>query len=287
MITDASNAENVGQVDCPAFPSYPQFLEVPAPLAMLRGTAIQAKRAWQGLLQPFADDEDARLALRALAMDEQVDVSAGRITTLPKIHSRPAHDAEFRLHNSALVFDVLVLDFSAPAHPWAFSLAPVISKQKHPSHPHLRCDRTLVLPSRNLSGMCVYSAAEFKYDAASPRIPQFLDQVSIYLAKHIIWLKTQRLFNLDTRAIVHDGLNLDTLYQNIPSNTLWQKQPQLRTIWLGLWPGREAASGTKHLSLDPREECWCGKGLTYEECCRPIEIKQYGVEATVPMPPAI
>ena len=254
---------------------------------MLRDATTQAERAWQGLLQPFTNDENAKLVLRALALDQAVDVAAGRITAPPDAQPNLPHEAEFRMQDCAIAFDILVLDFPAPIHPWVFSITPIISKERFPSHPHLRCDRTLVLPWRTLTGLCVYSAAEFKYDTASPRIPQFLDQVSIYLAKHIIWLKTQRLFNLDTGAVVHDGLLLDTLYESIPSDTFWQKQPQLRTIWLGLWPGREAASGKKHLSLDPNGECWCGKGLTYEECCRRLEIERYGVETTAPIPPPL
>ena len=278
MSTDTIAIQEVGQPDCPTFSSYPQFVEVIAPLATLRETAMQAERAWQGLLQPFANDEDAKLVLRALAADQAVDVSSGWITAPSGTHLMRPHNDEFRMQNCAIAFDVLVLDFPAPAHPWAFSLAPIISNLKYPSHPHLRSDRTLTLHSRVLHGMCVYSAAEFQYDPALPRLPQFLHQVSIYLAKHVIWLKTLRLVNLDTGALVHDGLNLRTLYQNIPVNSIWQKHPQVKTYWNGLWPGKTAKAGKDHLSLDPEGECWCGTGLTYKQCCLIPDCQRYGLD---------
>lgn len=280
MIEATPSIEKAGQIHCPAFSSYPQFVEAPLPSITLNGAIIHAERAWQGLIQPFVNDADARLVLRALAADQAVDVAAGEVTASFEVHQIARHNAESRMEDCSIVFDVLVLDFPAPTHPWAFSLAPIISNQKCPSHPHLRCDRTLVLPSRTLSGMCIYSAAEFRYDSALPRIPQFLDQVSIYLAKHVIWLKTQRLFNLDTHTIVHNGLDLDTLYKDIPADSFWQKQPQLKTGWLGFWPGRKAVSGKDHLSLDPDGECWCGTGSIYGKCCRPLDIKRYGFGTT-------
>ncbi|MHB1957872.1 MAG: hypothetical protein ACYCO5_02450 [Acidobacteriaceae bacterium] len=246
-------------------------------MAMLRGAAIQAERAWQGLIQPFVRDADAKLVLRALAADSAVDVAAGRITAPWEIQHHKPHDAEFRMKNCSAVFDILVLEFPVPAHPWVFSLSPVISERKFPSHPHLRSDRTLVLPSMELTGMCIYSAAEFQYGLTLPKIPQFLHQVAIYLAKHVIWLKTQRLLNAQTGAMVHDGLDLETLYKNLPVNSIWQKQPQLKTVWSGFWPGKEAKSGRNHLSLDPERECWCGKGLAYRRCCQAEEIERYGL----------
>lgn len=275
MIAVASSNEIVGQIDCPAFSSYPQFLEVGAPLAMLRGVEIQSERAWQGFIQPFVGDADARLVLRALAANKAVDVAAGRITAPREIQEDKAHDEEFRMNNCSTVFDILVLEFPALAHPWAFSLSPVISERKFPSHPHLRRDRTLVLPSMELTGMCIYSAAEFQYDLMLPKIPQFLHQVSIYLAKHVIWMKTQRLLNAQTGAMVHDGLDLDTLYKNLPVNSIWLKYPEVKTIWSGFWPGKVAKSGRNHLSLDPERECWCGKGLVYRRCCQAEEIERY------------
>lgn len=263
----------MGQTHCPAFDSYPQFIEVPVPAAML------AERAWQGLLQPFIDDERARLVLRALAADQAVNIHAGQVTALSETSLMRPHKAEFRLQNCAIAFDVLILDFPAPAHPWAFSISPILSNRKYPLHPHLRTDRILALPSRLLHGMCVYSAAEFYYDPTVPRLPQFLNQVSIYLAKHVIWLKTQRLFNLANGDMIHDGLNRQTLAKSIPGNSIWQKQPQLRTGWIGLWPGRVALSGKDHLSLDPDGECWCGKGITYKGCCLPADRQRYGLDA--------
>ena len=152
---------------------------------------VQPIRAWQGLIQPYASDEEARLILRLLACDKAVDVAEGRITPPPEVRSIMPHAAEPRLTGCDIAFDVLVLEFEPPAHPWIFSLSPAISRSQFHNHPHLRTDRILRLPSRTLHGLCMYSAAEFEIDQALPIVPQVLNQAAIFLAKHIVWLKTQ------------------------------------------------------------------------------------------------
>jgi hypothetical protein len=97
-------------------------------------------------------------------------------------------------------------------------------------------------------------------------MPQFLAQVSIYLGRHVVWLKTQRLFDQDGQMI-HDGLNLSSQMTNLPATSIWQKRPALFTRWIGYWPGTSAPNGKDHLSLDPDGPCWCGQGRIYRNCC--------------------
>jgi hypothetical protein len=233
---------------------------------------VEPIRAWQGVIQPFETDTAAREAVRLLALDQPVDVSGGRITAPPDANWMMPNPAEPRLVGCNIAFDLLVLEFEPPAHPWVFSLSPAISKLTFPYHPHLRTDRGVHLPSRTINGFCVYSAAEFTFDSALPMIPQFLNQVSVFLAKHVAWCKTQRLFNVVTGEMIHDGVGREQ--NGVPPNSIWQIHPTDQ--WIGFWPGKVAANGRDHLKLDPEGECWCGRGGKYKDCCRPEEAKLWG-----------
>ena len=118
----------------------------------------------------------------------------------------------------------------------------------------------------------MYSAAEFKLERTEPPVPQVLRQSSIFLAKHIVWRKTQKLVNRETGQLVHNGIGLSPDY--VYPDSVWQINPIVR--WFGFWPGKAAASGRDHLRLDPNGECWCGKGKKYKDCCRDEEQKKYG-----------
>jgi hypothetical protein len=84
-------------------------------------------------------------------------------------------------------FEVLILERTEPMHPVAFSLRPEISWYRFPGHPHLRFDIPLQYAGRTLHGLCVYSAADFTYVHNMPRIVQYVDQVSGYLARQAIF----------------------------------------------------------------------------------------------------
>jgi hypothetical protein len=116
-----------------------------------------------------------------------------------------------------------------------------------------------------LHAFCVYSSAEFAFDSHRPLLPQFLDQVAIFLAKHVIWLKTQRLFG-PNGVMIHDGIDMSTVMSTVPSDAVWRIVPPMPTRWVGFWPGSSAVNGAGHLSLDPEKECWCGKGKLYKDC---------------------
>jgi hypothetical protein len=273
-----------GKADQPAFPSFPQFEQVALPgnltletlQARGRVTAedIRPLRTWQGVVKPFENDASAKQVLRLLAADRPVDVLAGQILPTPEAEFMKHHQEESRMHNTDVSFDVLVAELHPPAHPWVFSLQPAISNLLFPTHPHLRSDRKIALPSRTLSGLCLYSAAEFVYEPLLPRLPQFLGQVSIFLAKHVIWLNTQRLFGAKGK-LIHDGVDMTTLMQNLPPNSIWQAHPDEPTFWQGFWPGTSAINGRDHLALDPQGECWCGKGARYRDCCLARELNLY------------
>jgi hypothetical protein len=271
----------IGEAAPPAFPSFPQFLSVPVPEDVTLTSRVDGKpvttrvhptAAWQGVVRPFESDTEARRVLRLLSLDRAVDVWGGQLIAPAGVNRIPPHSEEDRLTGCDVAFDLLVLEFQPPWHPWVFSLSPPISRHEFPDHPHMRSDRTIRLGSRTLEGFCMYSAAEFKFGRTEPQVPQILRQAAIFLAKHIVWRKTQRLVNRQTGQTIHDGIGLSPDY--VHPDSVWQVKPIAR--WVGLWPGKSALSGAEHLKLDPEGECWCGKGNKYKNCCRPEEQKLYG-----------
>jgi hypothetical protein len=286
MATTLTLQPTIGGAGSPAFPSYPSFISVPIPndvslVDFVKGKpivgAVTPVRAWQGRVQPFENDTAAREVLRLLAADIPVYVHGGNVIASSDVRGVMPHPAEPRMIDCATIFDLLVLEFEAPAHPWVFSLSPAISSQTFPYHPHLRSDRILKLPSRTLHGLCVYSGAEFDFEESLPVIPQFLNQVSIFLAKHIVWRKTQRLFDTRSHELLHDGLDTIEVMSDLPHESIWQINPALRTEWVGFWPGKVAMSGKGHLLLDPEGKCWCGKGRIYRDCCLPEDKIRWSV----------
>jgi hypothetical protein len=224
-------------------------------------------------VRPFESDADSQKILRLLAHDRPVDVWGGQLIAPPAVARIAPHPGESRMMDCGLSFDLLALEFRPPWHPWVFSLSPPISRDVFPDHPHMRCDRILRLGSKALHGFCMYSAAEFKLEPVEPSVPQALRQAAIFLAKHIVWLKTQRLINRETGQLIHDGIGLSPDY--VHPDSVWQINPIAR--WEGFWPGRSAASGREHLKLDHEGECWCGKGGRYKDCHLTEELKLYGM----------
>lgn len=281
-------ANSLGKAGPPAFPEYPQFMpaQSPGPLHLTSRThddqptieEVIPSRAWQGLIAPFASDEEARLALRMLAADEPISVHGGTLLPTPTAGKLKRHPMEHRIIGTGLIFDILVTEFETTPHPWVFSLSPPISQSQQKFHPHLRSDRSLQLRSKELHGLCIYSAAEFSFKPDRHPLPQFLDQVSIFLGKHVIWLKTLQLFNRGGKCI-HDGIDMNTFMSTIPADAIWSISPAEPNFWRGFWPGRSAANGPGHLLLNPAGECWCGKGKPYKDCCLPWERVRYCTKA--------
>lgn len=240
---------------------YPQFEEIEAP------PGSSALRGWRGLIQPFAGDQSARHLLRALARNQKITVDAGILQDDHSFTQFPVHNSESRLRAMNEVFDVVALEMDGSWHPRAYSLGPEISRWVHPDHPHLRDDLAVRFGVRKLEGLCIYSAAEFEYDLSIPRMVQFLGQTAIYLAKHLIWLRTHDLVDLRTGEIVFHGARGENLFQSMDPSDAFRRTTSDRTKWIGLWPGKAAKQGRQHLELPKSGECWCGSGRTYGSCC--------------------
>lgn len=251
---------------------YPQFSSVGVP------TGSAALSAWEGVIRPFTSDADARRFLHLVEADMPFGISAGTIVFGEDSVPNNRHWVDPLLVNMTDKCRLLVLSFAAPVHPRSYLLSPEFSSAFLSFHPHPRGDLEIVVGKRRLAGLCVYSAAEFSFTGEVDRIVEYLDQASIWVARHLIWLRTRKLYRLAA-----DGPRL--IYSPKPGEMILDNEVGIRNaaiasihlperrFWNGYWPGRVAkVAGDDHLRrLSPGRECWCGSGQTYAACHRPIE----------------
>ena len=274
MVAAAAELSALIESDAELDDYYTAFYQVEVP----RGTS--ASRAWRGRLQPYRSDDEARNLITVLERGSTVSCDQGFLSIGAGICERTApHWAKPFLISMAQQFEVLILERPEPMHPIAFSLHPEISWYGFPGHPHLRSDIPLQYAGRTLHGLCVYSAADFMYARNVPRIVQYTDQVSGYLARHLVWERTRRLEDFAGHI----------LYQPNPGEPIFDTEPQMQRreslpflkfpklhperVWRGHWPGKSAPAGPQlHLAtIRPSQECWCGSGQAYKVCHRTSE----------------
>lgn len=234
-----------------------------------------ATRAWRGRLQPYRSDDVARNLLTILESGRSVNCDQGFLSCGAESSERTAaHWAKPFLGSMAQQFEVLILERPEPMHPVAFSLSPEISWYRFPGHPHLRFDIPMQYAGRTLHGLCVYSAAEFTYVRNVPRIVQYVDQVSGYLARHLVWERTRRLENF-AGHILYQPKAGEPIVDTEPRMQQREAMPFLKhpvrypeRLWRGYWPGQSAPCGPQgHIgTIRPSQECWCGSGRKYKFC---------------------
>jgi hypothetical protein len=257
--------------------NYPQFRSVSV------HADTKAHAAWEGTIQPFTSDNAARMFLRSMEADVRLGVSEGTLLCGDKAPN-DFHWADPFLLGIAERCRVLVLSFAPPVHARSYLLNPEFSRAFLSYHPHPRADLEIRLDKRTLSGLCVYSAAEFNFGGEVDLIVEYLDQASLFVARHLIWLRTRRLHRFvgGKRQLIYSPkpgeLIVDTEVgiRNAVMASVKIPEPQ---FWDGYWPGRVArASGREHLSfIKPDKECWCGSGQPYGSCHRPVEELMYKV----------
>ena len=241
---------------------YPQFVSCEIP------PESGAARAYKGFIRPFSDDATARRVLQALEEDLPVQVYGGRVDACPRNQS--GHKFDDLLINMAFPCSVLILEFPGREHPRAILLDPPISPRVS-QNPHLRPDKSIEIDRVSYPALCVYSGSLQRFETGRSRLGQFLDQVATYLAKHLIWLRTRRLY----RQTVSGP---ELIRPKLPSEPLLAVQGNHSTdlFCLGHWPGKSAPSGPMaHLAtIRPDDECWCWSGDKYRECCRTRELAE-------------
>lgn len=244
---------------------YPSFATAEVP------SGTSARHAWIGSMQPFEDDESSRLLLRALDNNRPVQIDKGTVRAVT--YPAESHPLEGLLRAMRVRFELLLLEFAPPTHPRVYGLKPIVSEYVFPAHPHLRRDQRIEYRGARLPALCVYSAADFKYRGECPASVEFLDQAATFLAKQLIWIRTRRLFSIDTGELIYappsGGLVLDLEPREEDNLSMVSRCVRGTTrVWRGYWPGSTAPAGAAaHVAtIDPNSECWCGRGLPYRDC---------------------
>lgn len=255
---------------------YPQFVQADLP----SGSA--ASSAWEGIIQPFARDADARTFLHLIEEDKPCGVSEGTIVCKDESSARKWHWVNPYLVSMGTRCRLLILSFRPPIHPRAYLLTPEFSSTSLSFHPHSRGDLEVIFRGRRLAGLCVYSAAEFRFPGQVEGIVEFMDQVSVWAARHLIWLRTRRLYRLTSAGseLIYSpkpGEMVVDTEVGVRNAAIASIVPHERRFWNGYWPGKSArAAGKDHLRLlDPNGECWCGSGVPYAACHKPAEELVY------------
>lgn len=260
----------VPPVAAPAIPEYPQFHRVAAP------AGSGARSAWQGVIQPFADDLTAKQVLRRIEAGEAFENDAGSLFCEQPPVMRP-HPADSLLMKMDIKFKILVVELPQFQHPCAYLLEPELSPRFLSFHPHTRGDCSVTIANHRLPAMCVYSGAVFQFEPGIDSTVQFLDQVATYLARHAIWLRTRVLLRCNVAE-------KDTIeYRPGPGEMIVDTEACKDEFdikpgdlyWNGYWPGKAAPSGARaHLAtIRPSRPCWCWSGKPYKDCHRPLELK--------------
>jgi SEC-C motif len=242
-------------------------------------SCADALSAWVGTIRPFPDDETARSFMRAAEADEPIWIHAGRVQqSIPQ----GSHWADPYLVNMARDCTVLTLVMAPPAHPRAYLVNPRVPNHYIHVHPHPRSDQMIEFDGLPTPGLCIYSAAEFKYDPDRDRTSQFLDQLTIFVGKHLIWLRTRQFYEgTPTFGVLANGKSIGW---RGPDQPIIDDRPQLvmpgpkpiYRFWAGHWPGspaigRDPESHVK--TIPPGCQCWCGSGIPYGACHRPMDLK--------------
>ncbi|HET9285268.1 MAG TPA: SEC-C metal-binding domain-containing protein [Candidatus Angelobacter sp.] len=269
---------------------YSQFIPVAPPL----GSAV---RAFIGHLQPFPDGKEFAGVIAHLQRNEKVEV---------KNHGRLAHPSTCTVtHNLSLQFtptfrlsfELLMLEFPGTRHPEIYAVSPEISRRRYPTHPHLRDDHQVVFAGKPVQALCTYLSSDGVLNHDDMRLVNLLDYTSMFLAKHMFWLATNRyfLFSFTTNQLTQvpnpgavriptgvpnlDGTGFNaSCYRTDAIFVPWEQQ-LIKSCNEGYWNmpwstwlGKSAPHSPAEMykQIDPSDECPCGLGKPYAECCRPL-----------------
>jgi hypothetical protein len=254
---------------------YPQFQAVDVP------AGSSALAAWEGTIQPFLSDALAIAFLETVERDLPFNISEGTMLCKEQAKFAPAHPLARFMVDMTRECKLLILSFAAPIHPRAYLLLPEFSSVFLSNHPHTRGDLAITFRKRKLPALCLYSAAEFKFKSEVERIVEFMDQASVYVARHLIWLRTRKLYRATVLGpqLIHSPKPGELIVDNevgVHNAAAASIVLPERCFWQGYWPGKEANGLPSHhlRTVKPRSQCWCGSGQSYGDCHRPREMKR-------------
>lgn len=266
---------------------YRQFAAIDPPLGS------GALRAWRGVLCPFPDDSELGTVLAHLERGQVVRVEqGGRLVHPPDCPGDEAPAYTHHLTTVSVAFHLLLLDFGPKRNPRVYGVRPEISRRTFPGHPHLRDDQLVLWEGRPIPALCAYLASDGVLPRDEMRLVHVLDFTSFFLAKHLVWCRTARLWCLTGDRPFLLGHGICAYRPTLPRETFdgvhWSRavfyrtdcaphnrwKNELRTEWTYHWPGPAAPHFIDHLvdEIPRHAECPCGSGEPYKNCCRPDHV---------------
>jgi hypothetical protein len=211
LSTSESRRSRLAQEVAPMLtPDYPQFDPAEPPPD---GSTVSA---WRGVLQPFENDAAACSILCDIEQERTLWVSAGSIRSSA---SNEQHWAHPLLTGMDVACEVMVCA-QTDAMPRAYLLSPRFQPYYADTvvHPHPRADHAILHEGQLLPGLCVFSSAELTFRDDIDFYTQFLDQLTQYVAKHLILLRTRHLCRWS-------GNGVTVLYQPAPGEAIPEQAP--------------------------------------------------------------
>jgi hypothetical protein len=255
---------------------YPQFARVSVP------EFSQAKTAWCGTVLPFDAASNVVSIYSDLKRDRIVNVQAGGLRHIGALGPTDQDPNVRYLIDMQIEFRLMVLDYANGRHPDAYCVKPEISRQRFPLHPHLRDDLSIPVGGRYIQALCT----DYAPDLLCTSIVDLLDYAAIFLAKHVIWLRTRRLIDrAQGRVIAVPGVGQEILdiegphrgpeynAQSAPLRNSFPYPLQERYGWDGFWPGGVAPHDpAANLRLPDNSTCCCGSGRQYSRCHKQFDM---------------
>jgi len=199
-------------------------------------------RCWRGIIQPLPSGSDAEKIIADLKNDRIVEVSINGIV----IHSQKCehpHDLPPELSELSSMdtsFEVEVLQWEPPIRPTSKSINPPITHELYPDHPHIFHDK---------STLCPYLPKEIGWKWSKLKISDYIDWISIFLVKHIVWLKTRERYGFGN----------------------------------GIWIGSAVEHSPEFLfrTHSRGDECWCSSGKPHYKCHRKFDLDRIKANKTL------
>lgn len=257
---------------------YPGFVPVMSP------PLVKAKAAWCGVVAPFDTASDVVTIYSDLKQDRTVNVQAGHLRHIGAAGPTDQDPNIRYLVDTRIEFRLLILEYANGRHPEAYCVTPEISRQRFPLHPHLRDDLSVLWEGRYLQALCT----DYAPDLLCTSVVDLLDYTAIFLAKHLIWLRTRRLVDRAQGRVIaipevgQEILDVEGPYrgpeynaQSAPLRNSFPYPFQERYGWDGFWPGSVAPHDhAANLRLRDDATCCCGSGRPYSGCHKRFDMER-------------
>lgn len=222
-------------------------------------------------IQPFPSRTAAEVVLPTLAKDQTVDVALNGGLSVQAHSSLVA--SPLPVFDFSVAFEILMLVYPDRRQPRVYSLSPEISEATFPHHPHLRVDLPLML-HRPIAALCLYLASTTSISRDMSGLAAVLDYTSLFLAKHLYWVSTQRMVCRKTGSTIYApnfARHSSALFVGSSQQPNWattQAAAISCASWTGAWIGAAASHSWTALSrIPPDSECFCGSGKLFGGCC--------------------